>query len=347
MSTNDTEADIVALNLVLRSVRDTESAIALEDWLSPLDLTPVWIGVRPRSGVTKIVTILNNSSEYLTVLQWIQETLKPSNSILWRDRAYELIGFEINRNSLHSITLKLFPTQPLPSSLGRAIHALVFNWLAKTEPHLSEQLHQEQNVPFSLSYRHRGDRALLLQIGLLRPELFSPLLRGIATDLGETVTLTKIPCRLDDRLAISASSTYEQLATLSTFSKSLTLELKSPTSFKQKQFVQPFPLPDLVFGNLLRRWNTFAPEPLHFPVVEWQALVAAYKLETYALKMKNGVEIGSQGAITYQFLDSEQAQIATVLSHFAFFSGIGRRTAMGMGQARLEIDDRTMENAKT
>jgi CRISPR-associated endoribonuclease Cas6 len=66
--------------------------------------------------------------------------------------------------------------------------------------------------------------------------------------------------------------------------------------------------------------------------VEWQGLVAAYELKTYALKMEGGAEIGAQGWVRYRFREPEQIKMATILSHFAFFSGVGRKTSMGMGQ---------------
>jgi CRISPR-associated endoribonuclease Cas6 len=90
-----------------------------------------------------------------------------------------------------------------------------------------------------------------------------------------------------------------------------------------------------VFGGLLRRWNTFAPEELRFDKTDWQGMIAQYDLKTQALKMKAD-EIGSIGWIRYEFPNPEQARIATILAHFAEFAGVGRKTAMGMGQVRLK-----------
>ncbi len=117
--------------------------------------------------------------------------------------------------------------------------------------------------------------------------------------------------------------------------KTIELQFTSPTSFKQYQNIQPFPLPELVFGNLLRRWNKFASTELQFPQIQWQGLVSAFELETHALKMEAGAEIGTVGWVKYRFLDPEQARIATILANFAVFAGVGRKTAMGMGQVRI------------
>jgi CRISPR-associated endoribonuclease Cas6 len=139
---------------------------------------------------------------------------------------------------------------------------------------------------------------------------------------------------LGEAVEVVEASSYEILAD-SPAQRSIELEFLSPTSFKQLQSCQPFPLPELVFGSLLRRWNIFAPTALQFPAVEWTGVTAAYDLKTRALKMKGGAEIGTTGWARYQFADAEQAKIAAVLSRFAAFSGVGRKVGMGMGQVRL------------
>lgn len=73
---------------------------------------------------------------------------------------------------------------------------------------------------------------------------------------------------------------------------------------------------------------------MYFPSVSWQIPVAAFELKTYSVQLKKS-EIGSEGWVTYLFPDQEQAKIASVLSQFAFFAGVGRKTSMGMGQVSV------------
>ena len=87
----------------------------------------------------------------------------------------------------------------------------------------------------------------------------------------------------------------------------------------------------MVFNNLLRRWNTFAPAEYHFPKIDWQGMTAAYNLKTKVIK-KEVIEIGSVGWVRYVFKNVEQARVATILANFANFSGVGRKTALGMGR---------------
>jgi len=234
----------------------------------------------------------------------------------------------------------------IPATLSRALHSMVMNWLKLGNPQIADEIHVSQASPLSLSgllgNRRRGGvkpgDTFYCRIGLLNGSLLPVLLSGIESWATEPLVLGKFPFVLrtiytlpgTHRLARSAD--YRLLVTTPQMSKDIELRFLSPTSFKQSQGIQTFPLPELVFGSLWRRWNAFAPEELRFSEVEWQGLVAAYELKTYALKMEGGAEIGAQGWVRYRFREPEQIKMATILSHFAFFSGVGRKTSMGMGQ---------------
>lgn len=253
--------------------------------------------------------------------------------------------------ALHALIIQLGATDKgtLPPTLGRAIHAQVMHWLSLGDSHLADAIHKSQESPLSISnllgYRRKTgikpDDDFYFRIALLHGDLIYPLLNGLEQWGTKPLSLAQhsFIIRSIDSLPGNhpqvGSSDYALLAKTPNISGDITLNFLSPTSFKQNQRIQPFPLPELVFGNLHRRWNAFAPEHLKFPVIEWQGLSSAYELKTHALKMEGGSEIGAQGWVRYQFPDDEQAKIATILAHFASFAGVGRKTAMGMGQTRL------------
>jgi CRISPR-associated endoribonuclease Cas6 len=254
-------------------------------------------------------------------------------------------------NALHSLVIQLAAAskKALPRTLGRALHAQVMQWISLGNPYLAEAIHNSQDSPLSLSgllghRRQSGTKPgddFYFRVALLHGDLLAPLLSGLEQWGTKPLSLGQCPLiiRSIDSMPGThpwvGSSDYALLARTPKISDDITLNFLSPTSFKQRQDIQPFPLPELVFGSLLRRWNTFAPVELQFPVVEWQGLSSAYELKTQALKMEGGAEIGAAGWVRYRFPDPEQLKIATVLAHFAFFSGVGRKTAMGMGQTRL------------
>lgn len=237
----------------------------------------------------------------------------------------------------------------LPPTLGRAIHAQVLKWLQMGDPASSNFVHESQESPISLSglignRRQSGVRAaddFYFRISLLNGSLIDPLLSGIEQWGNQPITLAKFSFAIKGFYSLPGthpwvgSADYEMLAKSPKSSDDITLEFLSPTSFKQGQYIQPFPLPELVFFSLQRRWNVFAPEALKFDVIPWQGLVSAYNLETHALKMEGGAEIGAKGWVRYRFRDAEQARIANILAHFAFFAGVGRKTSMGMGQTKF------------
>ena len=260
----------------------------------------------------------------------------------------------LNSHYLQSVVVELRAAKPgnPPATLGRAIHALVLNWVKSNNEQLAATIHDGQVSPWSLSglFGNRRSRKNLagdyfyFRIGILDTQLIQPLLMGIAMWGTQPIVLGKFPFVMTrvyaspDGHPLSALSSYEILATAMPTQADIYLEFVSPTSFKQKQLVQTFPLPDLVFSNLWRRWNAFAPEELQFAPVEWEGFVAAYELKTHALKLEGSTEIGAQGWVRYRFADEEQTRIANILARFAFFAGVGRKTTMGMGQTQLMVE---------
>ena len=257
----------------------------------------------------------------------------------------------LKSTALHALVIQLGAAGKgtLPPTLGRALHAQVMHWLNLGDSCLANAIHSSQESPLSISgligYRRKAgtkpDDNFYFRIALLDGDLFGPLLSGLEQwgtkplSIGQRPFVIRSIDSLPGNHPWVGSSDYALLAKTPKISGDITLNFLSPTSFKQRQDIQPFPLPELVFGNLLRRWNTFTPVELQFPVIDWHGLTSAYELKTHALKMESGAEIGAKGWVRYRFLDPEQSKIATVLAHFAFFSGVGRKTAMGMGQVRL------------
>lgn len=237
-------------------------------------------------------------------------------------------------------------------SCNRAIHAQVLNWLQMADPTLSKLVHNSQESPLSLSgllsTQHKSSvkagNEFYFRIGLLDGNLVHPLINGLEKWGDKVFSLAKLPFVFQSINLLPGSdpwvcsSDYTLLSSPSIILNDITLQFLSPTSFKgnKGQSIQPFPLPESVFGNLQRRWNAFCPESLKLPKIQWSGVVSDYNLKTQKVRMENSVEIGAVGWTRYRFSNMEQARIATILSHFAFFAGVGRKTAMGMGQVILE-----------
>ncbi|MBD2451103.1 CRISPR system precrRNA processing endoribonuclease RAMP protein Cas6 [Nostoc sp. FACHB-152] len=332
--TKDIETNLTGLKLVLKRTQTVTNLTPLISWLPQTQPTPAWIGLKTHAGVSKIMPVMPDLSWYPKLMELICGRIAHSNYVEWQQQAYEMVGVETDTDTLHVIQISLVAAAPLPSTLGRAIHAQCFQWFANTDPTLAQHLHQQENVPFTLGIKYLSSKKIQLRITLLKQELLAPLLWGLHNNLGGEITLSGVRCRLNEWIDISQASSFTKLLEMPC-KNTIKLQFLSPTSFKQGGAIQPFPLPDLVFNGLLRRWNHFAPAKLKFPEIKWNSFVSAFELKTHALKLEGGAEIGSEGWVMYRFSDSELAKIATVLAHFAHFAGVGRKTAMGMGQTRV------------
>lgn len=333
-STTETNSQIAGLSVVLQP-SSRMNATPLRTWLSQLESFPAWVPLAKHNGVNKVLAVLSDSQKYPDILQHIFSHISYRTALEWQGKPYELTGVEVDNHDLHVLEIAVFASDVLPPTLGRAIHAQCFHWLTNASPALADELHSREPFPITLATKPGNSRnQLYIRIAVLQRQLLAPLLWGMSRDIGCNITLTGIDCQLGKWIDIKHAASYESLMQVKA-QDIIELEFLSPTSFKQGQRIQPFPLPELVFSSLLRRWNSLAPSPYQLPLVEWEGLTCAYDLNTVALKMKAGAEIGSVGWVRYQFPDPQQAQIATTLAHFAGFAGVGRKTAMGMGQTKF------------
>lgn len=117
-----------------------------------------------------------------------------------------------------------------------------------------------------------------------------------------------------------------------------------------------FPMPLFVFQNLLRRWEDIAPPELMGIVQKERVeqylqedgiIVIDYNLTAHYLHFTTHLQRGFLGTCTYQMRGTDEPttpdapltvrQQILLLAELAFYTGIGYKTAMGLGQARLRI----------
>jgi CRISPR-associated endoribonuclease Cas6 len=122
------------------------------------------------------------------------------------------------------------------------------------------------------------------------------------------------------------------------------LRFLTPTAFHQGDRNQPLPLPELVFGGLVDRWNAFSrltlsPDARRF--AEECLAVSQFRLESRVVDLAGGRQIGGVGTAIYRALraDSYWLRVLGALADFAFYAGVGAKTTMGLGQTRrLPLD---------
>lgn len=145
--------------------------------------------------------------------------------------------------------------------------------------------------------------------------------------------------------AWSGQTSYEALAASQLLNgerpqRKVTLAFASPTSFKSKGMHVAVPLPNLLFGSLVERWNAFSsvtlsPEMRRFG--EEMVALSNYQLRSQPMIQKNGAPlIGAMGRATYTALGGDRywLSVMQMLADFALYAGVGVKTTTGMGQVR-------------
>lgn len=124
----------------------------------------------------------------------------------------------------------------------------------------------------------------------------------------------------------------------------VTLHFLTPTAFDGEVAKTLFPLPTLVFRSILRKWNAHAGMPIDAALGEEllrRLQVEAHHLATGPLiRLRRSTEKGFVGWCEYSLgrgAPSEVVRSMHLLARAAFYTGIGARTTMGMGQAIAEV----------
>jgi len=272
---------------------------------------------------------------------------------------------------LLSWVLKLEPEKPatVPANLGREAHAWFLGRVRAADEALAAELHGGQGLrPFTVSNlwelgRERGPEATLLpaRTYTLRVTSFSPALSEllkskVIPDAPERLSLAEGSLRVAGSTLDPAEhpwageATFQEMVQRFTLAaeapRTVGLRFASPTAFRvtgKKQAV-PLPLPQLVFGGLLDKWNAFSPIQVHPDVrrfAEECLVVSSYRLQTRPVAFgegERGVVPGFVGACRYyvEVYDRYWIGLIQLLAGFSLYAGVGLRTTMGLGQARRQ-----------
>jgi len=260
------------------------------------------------------------------------------------------------------ITLQAGRPARFPPHLGRAAHAALLRLIAGSDPALAEQLHASaERRPFTCSTlwgpRRQGG-SLVLEAG--RPaflrftglnEAVSRHLLGLAEHPPASIELEGVPLAVQEATLDplvhpwAGRCTYEELAgrhllPQKTPAPRLEIEFASPTAFRSAGRTVPLPLPGLVFGSLVEKWNAFSPLVVSEEVrrfAEECLAISRYRLFTRPVAGKEeGLQIGFLGLCRYTALNRDRYWLSLVqlLTDYAFYAGVGYQTTVGLGQAR-------------
>ena len=275
---------------------------------------------------------------------------------------------------LYSIVLTLVPTREVSvrATMGHQVHAAFLRTVEESDPALAEVLHMPNlpAKPFTVSQlrgasRGRKGEILLspeetywLRFTVLYPPIFQQFmarfLKGEGRPiirLGDAILLIKEILTTPESHPWAGYSSWNRLATEAAPDREITLDFVSPTAFGfgQKEWgkkVMVLPLPETVFGSLIRSWNMFAPPQLQLDrpalntyLEEHVVVKQIENLHTQMLDFRQAPQVGFVGRVAYGLMaDNDIARVLlAMLADFAFYSGVGYKTTMGMGQCRRVV----------
>jgi len=271
----------------------------------------------------------------------------------------------------HSLILNLLPQSSIPPQFltGRHLHALFLTLVSSVDRTLGDYLHSSSaDKAFTLSplqiYRPGNKRKIrdhTLQwehkeaipattpcwwrISLLDDTLFGKLTQlwlnlnpqhpwhlGPA-DLYITSILGTPQSNQPWANAISYAEIYEQA---SDDNRLIAFNFATPTAFRQGEYDTALPTRECVFNSLLNRWNKYSGIEINHLCLE-SIFPNFVDIKTEVLADFRSKFIGIVGTVSYRLMGEMEPQAITqvnALADFALFSGIGRKTPMGMGMSR-------------
>jgi len=251
--------------------------------------------------------------------------------------------------SLLAAVIRLSSDKPLPAFPGRAAQAWLLDTVRQADPSLANVLHSGQaRRPYTVGFLPRES---ILRITSVSDDL-SRLLSDVILPELKTIRLLGIEAIVTsiqtEGHPWAAGTDFESLARDSFNNDDVRqwqMEFVTPTTFHQNGMDMPLPLPALVYGSLIQAWNTFSPIPLpvHIGGFIDQAIgIARHRITTRMVQFgKMEQHVGFVGTVNYMVKPTLTAEelhpyvsILNLLTQFAFYTGVGIRTTVGMGMAR-------------
>ena len=202
---------------------------------------------------------------------------------------------------------------------------------------LSKKLHEESLRPYSLfTVAKKG--GLILRVSALAEDGF-PLIKACETTNEFHLSGSQSPVHVLQRIA------YEDIAfgdMCAPAPSGFTLTFSSPTTYKQKDHFQNwFNLPPLLtsVADKIREFEGVDIPNDVLSALNDAIVINDYELRTVAYHIKrNNVINGFQGHIKISLIDtsSDLNDALMMLMRYACFSGVGAKTALGMGGILLD-----------
>ncbi len=253
----------------------------------------------------------------------------------------------------------------LPMLAGELAHAAFYAIVQGVNPVLARQMHDAQGrSAFALSplhgfWRSRQDKRIHVQAGatgwlrvsLLDDALFEAVQEHLLRSALPAIRLGNVHLAITAAYGAPGSHPWCGYATLDDLRAqrmtpdSWTLEFASPTAITWKaadngaRRIEVFPQPRMAIAGLRSRWDKLTGETWGRELEEWVernvvvGTIWHWQTENFPFQKQN--YRGGMGKLEYRVLDGSAADnVAQVhrLLTMAFYTGIGYKTTLGLGQ---------------
>ncbi len=278
----------------------------------------------------------------------------------------------------YAIVIHAIPRTDLPiaHAQGKILHGVFYELLQKASAVKGDEVHSVEGLkPFStallLSERQRraesirAGEELKVRFTFLDDAIYPLLARYFLSTPDLSFELVRTELTISRILSTPQSgeewagctSFAELYANASDSEKQFSFHFATPAFFKRgggpayPDLIVPLPLPDLVFGSLLRNWNQFSPssfveanllkemcshhlEMTHHRITSQLARLVfqrgdgQYRTTTFP---------GFVGSCSFRLVELHDRSIIktlNMLADFAFYAGVGAKTTMGFGVSR-------------
>ncbi|MDU4225512.1 MAG: CRISPR system precrRNA processing endoribonuclease RAMP protein Cas6 [Veillonella parvula] len=230
-------------------------------------------------------------------------------------------------------------------SIGSVLHGVLMEFVG-TE--YAGQLHETGLRPYSqYIYFDKHKKQYIWRLSAVTADAVNRIVRP-TLEMPEKIFLKQKRGYLyiKDRTILEETS-YEALIhkfwSSDAFYSQTKLQCMSTTSFKVDQQYTIFPEAFRIYRYLLRQWNQFSTSGTMDTDSLLGALEVGVFIRDYNLRMGiyglEGIKIrGFRGQIVMQFKRNIELQkILALLSYYSQFTGLGIKTALGMGGVKCEI----------
>ena len=247
------------------------------------------------------------------------------------------------------IVLQTDSEKRLNSSIGSLMQGVLMQHI---DPDYGEILHRSELKPYS-QYVSFGESKILWTVQTLTEEAEKQIITPLLTGEFSSVYLEHKDLELPILSRTVTHLTEETLMQRTFFAecpRRIHVRFATPCSFKSQGNYQIFPTIRLIFQSLVNKYDAmsvrntiFYPELLEN--LEQHTVITEYSLQSKRFGIE-GISIPSyQGNITLRMSGPQQmVNLMHMLLHFGTYSGVGIKTAMGMGGFQIEERKRMNEN---